>query len=85
MGRKQNEKENGGYYIGRYEVSYAWNTAIVYIQECGKANYANQDWESINSNLTNTGTGQDEVCKINDMVSNIRELTTEYSSNTEPW
>ena len=43
MGRKQNEKENGGYYIGRYEVSYAWNTAIVYIQECGKANYANQD------------------------------------------
>ena len=60
--------------------SYAWDTAIVYIQECGKANYANQDGESINSNLTNTGTGQDEVCKINDMASNIREWTTEYSS-----
>ena len=55
----------------------------MYIQECVNANYANQDGESINSNLTNTGTGQDEVCKINDMASNIREWTTEYSSNTD--
>ena len=63
--------------------SYAWDTAIVYIQECGNTNYANQVGKSINSNLTNTGTGQDEVCKINDMASNIREWTTEYSSNTD--
>ena len=62
--------------------SYAWDTAIVYIQECEKANYANQDGETININLTNTGTGQDEVCKINDMASNIVEWTTEYSSST---
>ena len=62
--------------------SYAWDTAIVYIQECGNTNYANQDGYSINNNLTNTGTGQDEVCKINDMTSNIREWTTEYSSYT---
>ena len=60
--------------------SYAWDTAIVFIQECGHTNYANQEGDLINSNLTNTGTGQDEVCKINDMASNIREWTTEYSS-----
>ena len=62
--------------------SYAWDTAIVYIQECGNTNYANQVGKSINSNLTDTGTGQDEVCKINDMASNIVEWTTEYSSFT---
>lgn len=62
--------------------SYAWDTAIVFIQECGHTNYANQDGQSINSNLTDTGTGQDEVCKINDMASNILEWTTEYSSFT---
>ena len=62
--------------------SYAWDTAIVYIQECGNTNYANQVGKSINSNLTNTGTGQDEVCKINDMASNLYEWTTEYSSYT---
>ena len=62
--------------------SYAWDTAIVYIQECGNTNYANQKGTDINTNLTNTGTGQDEVCKINDMASNIREWTTESSYYT---
>ena len=60
--------------------SYAWDTAIVYIQECGNTNYANQN--SKNSSLSNTGTNNDEVCKINDMSSNISEWTTEYSSYT---
>ena len=63
--------------------SYAWDTAIVFIQECGYPDYANQYGYSINSNLTNTGTGQDEVCKINDMASNIVEWTTEYSSGAD--
>ena len=60
--------------------SYAWDTAIVYIQECGHENYANQT--SKNSSLANTGTNDDEICKINDMSSNIYEWTTEYSSYT---
>ena len=60
--------------------SYAWDTAIVYIQEAENINYANQDGISINSKLTNTGTGQDEVCKINDLASNEREWTTGYSN-----
>ena len=61
--------------------SYAWDTAIVYIQECGNTNYANQIGKSLNNNLANTGTNDDEVCKINDMGSNLREWTTEWSSN----
>ncbi len=60
--------------------SYAWDTAIVYIQEAGNSNYANQT--SKNSSLANTGANTDVVCKINDMASNVREWTTEYSSNT---
>ena len=58
--------------------SYAWDTAIVYIQEAGNSNYANQT--SKNTSLANTGENDDEVCKINDMASNIYEWTTEYSS-----
>ncbi len=60
--------------------SYAWDTAIVYIQEAGNSNYANQT--SKNSSLANTGANTDVVCKINDMASNVREWTTEYSSYT---
>lgn len=67
--------------------SYAWDTAIVYIQEASTPNYANAT--SKNSNLSNTGkldpdepTLKDEVCKINDMASNVVEWTTEHSSNT---
>ncbi len=62
--------------------SYAWDTAIVYIQEATGKDYANQDGPSINNQLTDTGTKQDEVCKINDMASNLWEWTTEYSSYT---
>lgn len=59
--------------------SYAWDTAIVFMQTVGNTGYANQDGYSINSSLTDTGTGQDEVCKINDMASNLVEWTTENS------
>ncbi len=63
--------------------SYAWDTAIVYIQNfSGDADYSYQDGKSINSSLTNTGVNGDEVCKINDMASNTYEWTTEYSTLT---
>ena len=60
--------------------SYAWDTAIVYIQEAGHENYANK--ADGNGTLKNTGATGDEVCKINDMASNIYEWTTEYSTST---
>ena len=59
--------------------SYAWDTAIVYIQNfSGDADYSKQNGRSINTALTNTGANSDEKCKINDMASNNLELTTEY-------
>ena len=61
--------------------SYAWDTAIVYIQAFSvDTDYSYQDGNSINSSLTNTGVNGDEVCKINDMASNSYEWTTEYST-----
>ena len=60
--------------------SYAWDTAIVFIQEAGHANYANKT--DGNGILKNTGEIGEEVCKINDMASNLLEWTTEYSTYT---
>ena len=61
--------------------SYAWDTAIVYIQNfSGDTDYSYQN--SKNTVLTNTGANNDEVCKINDMASNTCEWTTEYSTIT---
>ena len=64
--------------------SYAWDTAIVFIQKCGEnANYANQN--SLNaSTLAEKGTDNDKQCNIYDIASNILEWTTEtcnYSNN----
>ena len=60
--------------------SYAWDTAIVFIQEMGNKNYANK--ASVNSSRKNTGTTGDEVCNIHDMASNCIEWSTEYSTYT---
>ena len=58
--------------------SYAWDTAIVYIQNfSGDADYSYQSSKS--TVLSNTGKNGDEICKINDMASNTVEFTTEYS------
>ena len=57
--------------------SYAWDTAIVYIQNfSGDKHYSRQN--SLNEDLANTGVNSDEKCKINDMASNTGEWTTEY-------
>ena len=62
--------------------SYAWDTAIVFIQAMGNGNenYANK--ASINKSIANTGTIRDEVCNIHDMASNCLEWSTEYSTYT---
>jgi len=61
--------------------SYAWDTAIVYIQAMGNNNYANVD-SGTNTSLLNTGETGDKKCKIFDMAGNLSELTTEYSTYT---
>ena len=60
--------------------SYAWDTAIVFIQEMGNTNYANKT--SVNATIMNTGTNADKVCNIFDMASNCFEWNTEYSTST---
>ena len=62
--------------------SYAWDTAIVYIQNfSGDTDYSRQN--SLNTSLANTGVNNDEKCKINDMASNTMEWTTEYCTYTD--
>lgn len=64
--------------------SYAWDTAIVYIQNCSNnSNYSNANRETVgNTNLLNTGETRDKVCNIYDMASNLLEWTTEYTKYT---
>ena len=64
--------------------SYAWDTAITFIQKCtDKTNYANQT--SLNKSFLSTGTTNDNPCNIFDMASNFYEWTTEtYSDSVTP-
>ena len=60
--------------------SYAWDTAIVFIQNCGtNVKYSLQN--SLNATLLQTGTTEDIQCNIYDMSSNIFEWTTETTNN----
>ena len=68
--------------------SYAWDTAIVFIQNCGtNSKYSRQN--SLNTSLSQTGTNSltdtsktDVQCNIYDMASNIWEWTTETSNDS---
>ena len=64
--------------------SYAWDTAIVFIQNCGTNNkYSRQN--GYTGSLAQTGTKEDVQCNIFDMASNIREWTTEtYHDSSTP-
>ncbi len=77
----QNMYKNDKYVESDLINSYAWDTAIVYIQAMGNSNYANADREN-NTTLKNTGLTEDEKCKIFDMAGNTFEWTTEYSTST---
>ena len=76
----QNMYKNDSYIESDLVNSYAWDTAIVYIQAMGNSNYANQT--DGNKSLKNTGETGDKVCKIFDMAGNTAEWTTEYSNGT---
>ena len=69
--------------------SYAWDTATVFIQNCGtNSKYSRQN--SLNTVLLQTGTNSltdtskiDVQCNIYDMASNIEEWTTETSYDSD--
>ncbi|MCI9087904.1 MAG: type II secretion system protein [Clostridia bacterium] len=64
--------------------SYAWDTAIVFIQEySGDSDYSKEVGPTFGSDLKNTGTTADKRCNIYDMASNVFEWTTETYTNKE--
>ncbi len=67
--------------------SYAWDTATLFLQTCGKEKYSRKT--SVNSLLAGKGTNasdytgtRDNVCNVYDMASNVYEWTTETSDNS---
>ncbi len=60
--------------------SYAWNTATLFLQNCGtNIKYSKQN--SLNTgSVSQMGTTNDIQCNVYDMASNIYELTTETST-----
>ena len=63
--------------------SYAWDTAIVFIQTySGKTDYASHNESITTKAFTATGKNNDKYCNIWDMSGNAFEWTTEYSTNS---
>ena len=75
--------------------SYAWDTAIVFIQECGTENNSSTYSKTVGESSTSTGEPQatgtnilkatnkiDKQCNIFDMAGNCFEWTTETSSDS---
>ena len=63
--------------------SYAWDTAIIFIQtystETDASSYASQNKST---SFANTGKSNDKYCNIFDMSGNADEWTTEYSTSS---
>ena len=63
--------------------SYAWDTAIVFIQTySGKTDYASHNESKTTKAFTATGKNNDKYCNIWDMSGNAYEWTTEYSTSS---
>ena len=63
--------------------SYAWDTAIVFIQTYSvKTDYASHNESNTTKAFTATGKNNDKYCNIFDMSGNASEWTTEYSANS---
>ena len=61
--------------------SYAWDTAIVFIQTYSvKTDYARHNESKTTKAFTATGKNNDKYCNIWDMSGNAYEWTTEYST-----
>ena len=64
--------------------SYAWDTAIVFIQTYSvKTDYASHNESNTTKAFTATGKNYDKYCNIFDMSGNASEWTTEYSTNSD--
>ena len=62
--------------------SYAWDTAIIFIEAYSDSDYAKQNARSINSNIAKAGENADKRCNIQDMAGNVREWSTETATTS---
>ena len=66
--------------------SYTWDSAVVFIQNAsGNTGYAKQNRGTYDTGVMNTGSLNDEICKINGMAKNVAEWTTESSNYYDDW
>ena len=72
------ESNSSNYYSDLIN-SYAWDTAIVFIQAYDDSSYASKNYST---SATVTGGNGDQVCNINDMSGNKYEWSTEASSSS---
>ena len=64
--------------------SYAWDTATLFLQECGEERYSIKSSVNTSSDgLAEKGTLTDHPCNVYDMASNCYEWTTETSSKDD--
>ena len=63
--------------------SYAWDTAILFLQNCGTEPKYSIRNRGENKTLSQTGTTNDKQCNVYDMAGNLREWTTETSDNSD--
>ena len=72
----ETEGTNSSNYYSDLINSYAWDTAIVFIQAYDDNSYANKNNSEAEST---TGTNPDKLCNIHDMSGNKLEWSTEIS------
>ncbi len=76
--------KRNSYFTSDLTNSFAWDTAIVFIQKCSsRTRYSVESAPS--STLQNTGRTTDQVCHIYDMCGNLEEWTTETSTHLDDY
>ena len=63
--------------------SYAWDTATLFLQNCGTNTKYSRQSRGDNTTFAETGTTNDKQCNVYDMAGNLFEWTTETSSDTD--
>ena len=72
---------NNTNYVSDLIYSYAWDTAIVFIQNCDESENYSKQCSSNKGYIESKGTNDDKKSNIFDMASNLREWSTETSSS----
>ena len=76
----QNMYKNDKYVESDLINSYAWSTALEYINKMGSSDYINK--KNTVTSILKTGQSGDKACNIYDMSGNISEWTTETATNS---